>query len=665
MANEATYDPTPPQDSSIAQEAKRVKDAHYDSLAKQCDAEYKLCWDHQKPKKDEALARLRLFNNQTRKKEYVGDTTMFSIFQTVLASLYSDQLAVNWVGREEGDVDTAANIQALAEFDSGEMEKDETDYDWDWDTLFFGRGLCDMYEFIREPDKNIFIPVPRIIDNTTFLRHPNAISMNGNRMGRGAALCWGEDIKMTRQQMEEHTHFLAANNFKQIKYSQGMNNLQEEAKQARDTSQGLQFGKSKHQEKFGANGEYDILQWNTHWKVDGIVRKVRVWLANNHKDVVGFQVLKENRWKVIDRPLYKIAHDWDGVSIPDLTEDKQRARATLQNMGLKFNKADLYPSYIYDINRIQNKNDLNAGFNKYIGIDVPDNRSLDGSVVPLRKATNNLPLLNFIYNSLDLSAQKATATSEIQQGIQSQKDRPLGETELLASQGMQRYSLSAKIWGWSEKDFWIEWYDSYKENFDADIDEKVIRLEGAFGAKWRKLTKDQITTDYLDPDAEIKSAFIKKQEQMIERASLTQFFNLAFTDPTTNRRYGLKELARTYGMKKDRIDRLLPPTVDERIAEQENEELNKNKQVQVNVADDHIMHLDIHANAAATSATYAHIQTHIKALSIKKVQPELFPPDQPQTVLPSPLGNQGSQGQPQPAQQSTPSVTPQIAQPAQ
>jgi len=106
---------------------------------------------------------------------------------------------------------------------------------------------------------------------------------------------------------------------------------------------------------------------------------------------------------------------------------------------------------------------------------------------------------------------------------------------------------------------------------------------------------------------------------------LIQFLELAFGDPTTNRRYGLKHLGKLSGLTRDQIDRLLPPTIDERIADAENDMLSRDEKVEVLPEDDHNVHLEMHMKAKDTDATYAHIETHKKALSIKKTQPELFP----------------------------------------
>src|SRR3990167_1570775 len=602
----------------------------FESLESQIQAEYNLAWKHQKPKKDEAEVRLKLLNNQKRDKKAVGDTTMFSIFQTVLASLYDDRLEATWEGKEQGDEEVAENLNALSESDYSDMGKDEADFMWDWDTLFFGRGLLNVEEFIRDPDKNIFLPIPHVLDPITFLRDPFATSINGDVLHRGACRFYGYESKMTKRELEDNSHIFDDVDFKEVDYGSGSFSLLEDAIAARTEAQGNQTQLQNEKEKaLGANAQFTITIWNTHYEnpKTGKVEKVKVWLGNDRKKVIGMQVLKADYWPVIDRPLYPHSHDWDGTSIPDLTEDKQRARAIAQNLGLKAMEADLYPRYVYDSNKITNRNDLNWKFNKHIPVDAKDQPVLN-AIAPVQNARPNMGLLDFIYNSLDLSAQKATATPDIQQGIQSEKDRPLGETNILASRVDTRYSLSAKVFGWSEKRFWRQWYNLYKDNFKEDIDEKVLRIVGAFGPKWRPLQKKDLTAQRFDPDLKIESRNVNRAKQLEERQSLTGYFSLALQEPTSNRRWGLKKLGQLNGLKKDEIDRLFPATIDERIAEKENILLNETEIVPVQAEDDHNVHLEVHSRANNTKATMAHNATHEKALSIKKIKPELFPADQ-------------------------------------
>lgn len=613
-----------------------VKENKMKSLQQQIDAEYVLAWKHQKPKKDEWNIRLKLYNNQKRDKSSVGDTTLFTITQTVLASLYSDRLNVTFEANEEGDEPTAENLNELAEFDYDQMQKATIDYDWDFDTAFFGHGLLAMEEFVRDPDNNIFIPAPQVIDPMLFLRDPNAVSVNGDFYGKGAMRFGGYEIKMTKQDMLDNPHFIKEElNFNNIYYGDSIYSIIKDAKEARDYAQGRQPTlKHEGEINLGDNAQYTIVVWYTHAQLEGDTKpeKYKVWLANDRQKIVGLQKITRkfyNRtvFPIIDRFLYPMPHDWDGVSIPDLVEDKQRARAVAQNLGLKAMKADLYPMYIYDSNRIRNRNDLSFDYNKFIPADIPEGGSTLGAVTPLQKSNFNLNLLDFVYNSLDVSAQKATATPEIQQGVMSDTQRTLGELNLIAGSSNTRYSLSAKVFGWSEKQFWTHWYYMYDEYFNESIDEKVLRIRGAFGAKWRKVKKGDITATIM-PDIRIESTALNRAKELEDRQQFINYLTLAIQDPTINRRYAFKHFAKLSGMDYDQIDRMFPPTIDERIALQQNELLNDNLTVPVLPEDDHNAHLEIHAQAKPTDATYAHIETHKRALAIKKTRPDLFPATQ-------------------------------------
>lgn len=638
-------------------EEKEEKDNSniYDGLEKQIQAEYDSAWKHQKPKKDVNALRLKLYNNQKRDADAVGDTTMFTIHQTVLASLYDDRLMVDFVGREEGDDETADNLTKMAESDYVDMEKDKIDYDLDWDATFFGRGILGLEEYVRDPEKGVYLPLPEVIDPMVFLRDTRAVSINGDRKGRGACKYFGLEISMTEEDIENLPDKVGEIDMAVIGHYGGMQSLYQDASEARNNAQNRQTQKSEGEAKLGVNAGHIITRWYTNWKINGEVKKVKVWLANDRAKLLAVQVLKnQDYWEVIDRPLYPNSHDWDGTSIPDLTEDKQRARAVAQNLGLKAMKADLYPSYIYDSTKITNRGDLTRiATNKFIPVNSKG-ENLNTAIVPMQKANPNLALLNFIYTSLDASAQQATATPDIQQGMQSDKDRPLGETNLIASRVDTRYSLSAKVFGWSEKAFWRQWYRLYKDNYADNIDKKVLRIEGLFGPKWRPLLRENIIAPRVDPDVKIESKVLNRAKQLEDRQAMSGYMGLAFQEQGTNRRYGLRVLGKLNGMEKAQLDRLYPQTVDEREAEQENDLLNENELAEIKREQNHDIHLLEHSKANDTPATRSHAKGHQQALLLKRSNPELFPQDQEDMPM-GPQGNEKVLSRPASAGAVTPS----------
>jgi len=603
------------------EEANKLENRDWKSLIDQVEAEYQLAWWFMKPKLDEWAVRLKIYNNQKRDKDTIGDPLLFTIHQTVLASLYSDRLGVDFLGREAGDEEVAENLNAMAEFDYDEMEKDILDYEWDWDASFFGRGLLLNFEF----DRKLKCPAPEVIDPMTWLRDPRATSVNGDRKGRGAMKFGGREIRLSKNDIEKAGIYF---NYKDLKPDTGdIRSLIDANVQARITAQGLgDF--TKFEKLVGDNADYRALEWFTHWKG----KKVIVTLADNRKRVIRYTEIGSDLFPIIDRPIYPISHDWDGVSIPDLVEDKQRARSIIQNLGLKGVYLGLHPTYLYNTNLIKNRGNLNIDFNKHIPVDGnPAN-----AIVPVQRQSIKQEV-QWILEILDTAAQRATATPDIQQGIQSEKRRTATETNLISAKVDTRYSLSAKIFGWSEKRFWQQWYRLYKEHFEKDIDEKVVRIVGAMGAKWRPLTRENIIAN-TDPDIKIESKVISEATKFNDLQKYRLFIkDIISIDPqNSNIRFALRKIGRLSGFTKEEVEQILPPNVDEMNAETENDSLNKDKITPVEVVDDDFIHMEVHNKAADTPAKFAHIEAHKRAMMLKRVNPELDlakqRPENPQTT---------------------------------
>lgn len=634
--------------------------------------EYNLAKDALLPKIEVWQKRLKLYNNQRKNDTVVGEPLMFTVFQTVLASVTNDQMDISFLGREEGDNEIADNLTATAKYDFDQMEKAQIDYDWNWNTGFFGRALVLMHDF----DRKRLCVQPEVIDPMTWLRDPDASSVNGLN-GHHAMRFGGNHLYMTREEMERTGAFVnlsALDKKKEDNDQAGKTSTDDEildqAARMRSEAQGRNIDVGRSVNVGGDNKQYKILRWFTYR--NGY--KCVAFFTENW-DLIRFQYFidqegySKRNWPITDRALYPMARDWDGVSIPDLTEDKQRAMAVLQNLYIQNVHGTVYPMYVYDKSAITNQNDLNFEANKFIGVPgSPANR-----IVPVTKDRLDVQMIDYALKLFDLSAQKATATPEIQQGRTSQENRTLGELNLVASKVDTRNSLTLKIFGWSEKMFWQLWYAALKDNMDEHIDEKVIRIVGAFGAEWRPLQREALVAD-ADPDIEIVSRYIAEGKRMREMQEFDGFAQVAMQDPTVNRRYVMKRMARLRGMQKDEIDRMFPPTVDELVAAWENRILNENRLADEKTQEravpkpmeNHVVHLEVHAMASDTPAARAHIKSHRELLRLQQTNPELFPElmqQQQQGTDPNAQGAPQGGGQPiqsaqQPASPSQLSVTP-------
>jgi len=586
------------------------------SIIKQVNDEYEMSFKFNEAKRAKNLARLKLYNNQRRDDDTVGDPLMFTVFNTIHAALYDDRLMVNWEGRGgSGDEDIEENLNALSKFDYVVMDKSKTDYFWNWDAEFFGRGLLLMMDFDRGDD--VMAPIPELLDAATFIRDPRATSVNGDMKGKGSMRFGGWEVGATYYEMKKLSGYF---NLKSLRKDKEVRSLLQEAHQARSLAQGT-TPFEPNEEGLGKydNYEFKLLNWMTTIKG----KKYLVTLGNSRSIVVRLIELKYNdKWPILDRPLYPMSNDWDGVSIPDLTEDKQRAKAILLNLGVKSAIADAIPQYAFDKNKIKNLNDLNVKSQKYIAI----NGDTNNAITPLNKSTVH-QYVNLIMDMLDGAAQKATATPEIQQGIVSSKQRTLGELELVSSKVDTRYSMSAKIYGWSERSYWRQWYLLYKKHFKEKIDEKIVRIQGALAPEWRPFTRENIISS-VDPDASIESMVISEAKRQRDQQAFGVTAQLAVQNPDNDRRFFEKESARLAGMSKEKVDAAFPPTVDEIQAEKENELLNVKKLPKISIDDDHRVHRQIHGKANQNAYSIAHIRAHEKLMITKRDRPDLFPPPQ-------------------------------------
>lgn len=591
-------------------------------IIRQVNDEYELAFKFNDAKRQTQLLRLKLLNNQRRDQAAVGDPLMFTVFYTIHAALWDDMLMQTWEGRGgSGDEDVEENLNAMSAYDYDLMRKAELDYFWNWDAEFFGRGLLLLMEF----DRIRMVPVPELLDAATFIRDPKAKSVNGYGIrGEGAMRFGGWPIGASYWELKNNPAFFNVSSLRKDK--EVVKSLMDQAREARAEA----FGNDMFYPQEEALGKYDnyefqLLNWVTHIKG----KKFLVTLGNQRTTLVRLTDISkyDNRWPIEDRTLYPMSHTWDGVSIPDLTEDKQRARALLANLGLKSAKSDAMPQYVFDRTRIKNKNDLNWRHDKFIGVDG----RVDNAIMPVQKSTAH-QYVTLIMDALDQAAQRATATPEIQQGMPQGDRRTLGEINLVSSKVDTRYSMSAKLYGLSDARFWNQYYRLYKIHFKDKIDEKIVRIQGALAPVWRKLTRENIVAEQ-DPDVRIESKVISESKRQRAQQAFMSFASLAIQNPANNRRYLERQLGKLQGLTKEQLDMAFPKTVDELQAEDENVLLNNNKLAPISVRDNHMEHINVHAKAADTPARMTHIRKHREAMIMKRNHPEMFPEMQMQNPV--------------------------------
>lgn len=562
---------------------------------------------------------LKLYINQRKNPKKVGDTLMFSTHQTILASLYKDRLDAEWMWREEEDIDRAEELNAVWEFDYDEMGKPSHDYGKYWDASFFGIAVEDWSHF----DRDSLTPIPDLWDPLAILPDPKATSINGNRLGRGAARFFYREVIRTRQEMDENGGFF---NLDKLEADERKLDEVRLNQQARDDARGVQTSLNDIQKN-----RYYVLYQGYTW-ISG--KRYLVEAGNKGQTVVRLQPVKTDYWPLNEARIYPDPHTLLTPGVPDFTEDKQRARAIIQNYTLDAAKLDVLPMWLFDKDKIKNKQQLRdwkAG-------KMIEGQNLDGnSIIPLTKPAIH-QFSQGIMQELETNAQKALATPELQQGILSAVRRSATEIAETSAGVDNRYSLTASLFSLSESNSAYMWYDQYKRNFKKGIDKKTVRLIGAFGPKPLPISFDTFKFK-MDPDVKIESRVISQARKQDLINKLLQFGQILLQTPGASIRSFAKFAGRQM-FSKAQVDMLLPPTVDEDKAENENELINDNKlegtvngipfKVEVDPTDDHATHMEIHGKSADTKAKFAHIEAHKRAMMLQRTMPELFPPLEPQ-----------------------------------
>lgn len=549
--------------------------------------------------------RLRLLNNQKKNQADISEPLVHVHFNTIIAALYNDELNTEFLPRSRGDANITDNLNNLYEFDSVVMNKETMDYEWLWNRSFFGRALVMMFEFDREKS----VPKPEVVNMMNWYRDPNARSVNGDSGGRGAMRYGGRPILMTDKEMEDAGVY---GNIDLIEDSTTDNETLRDTQDKIQSAQG--FDNIMPEDITTEARQHTIFEWLTIYKG----KRVVVGLANGEGLLVRYNELKDQeQWGIIDGSLYPNSIDWDGVSIMDLIEDKQRFKAKILNSAAFNVEANSNHMYAYDANKIMNESDLDFEINKHIPVD--GNPSNVISPIVRNQIGNEV---SFLLDYLDVSAGKATGATEVQQGALAGSKRTATEIAAVSESADTRFNLLAKVVSWGEKAFARYWYKMYKLHFMDKIDEKIVRINGANGYNFRSLSRAEIIST-VDPDVSVKSKIVGEARRLRKIQEWNATFEILAQDPSVDKDLLVRERAKLGGATQLEMDMLFKPNPESLLAREENEKLSEGEKVKIHETDDDMRHVQEHEKATDTKATQAHIQAHMKQYIVKGKNPNV------------------------------------------
>lgn len=109
----------------------------YDDIVSQASNEYERGYRFVVTLREIFERDLKLFNNQKKNKEKVGDSTLFNIHSALMARSYVDRPQSRFTSAKIGRSEVVKNLNATMDedFDSSDMEI--LKYQRDWDKFFF------------------------------------------------------------------------------------------------------------------------------------------------------------------------------------------------------------------------------------------------------------------------------------------------------------------------------------------------------------------------------------------------------------------------------------------------------------------------------------------------------------------------------------------------
>lgn len=559
---------------------------------------------------------LVLLNNLQRGDENISSTLLLTLFNRVMSNLYDDKMQVKFVPSEELDQKKINSLNILAQNDYREMNMKALDYDWTWDTLFFGRGYMETLRF----DHTRKIMRPEVINPLVFGYDPFFANPQE----------WRYYWKWITKSRVEINDLIQAGVIKGID-------------KAEDLPSGVDaylwnYKVIRDRAKFvtpNADNSYigDIYQIMEMYAYDENGEKCVYWLDRDFSRVLysqkldlkdgediiapdGTRIKTKSKWPIVVKDAFREPHSTVNFSVADLLEDKHRARSVLLNLAYLAAKDKANPIYVYNKDMVD---DITQLFSRQIYQHIPVTNT-DEAIKPLNTDSAMDPSLQAFMQVLQVEASDPVGTN-----IQAAPQKKSGETATEAAIQQQlsdlAQSLQSKVLQLGAEEFWSHWYCRYRR-FTKAGDEKLATIVGVKGMTFEKIDLGDIYTKF-PPGVLVFSAKEAEYKELVERRDFMEILPILQTSlsPDGIRNfYKYVFLPKFQSLDPQTIDVLLPDSLDELKAEEENEALVKNEMPKVLPTDNHEQHLAVHAQAKNTWAKYMHMQWHEELLGQQKQQ---------------------------------------------
>lgn len=558
-------------------------------------------------RKKRQVNQLVLLNNLNRGDQNIASTLLLTLFNRTMSALYDDKIQVKFLPSQGITQDQLNSYNVLAQSDYLEMSKAKHDYDWCWDTLFFGRGYMETYQF----DKKRKIMKPHVINPLVFGYDPYFEQVQDWRY----YWKWVTKSKWDIERLINSKKITGITSVSEI--PGGIEPNLWEYKQRRDAAT---KAVEPSLEPAGAD-VYQILEYAGY---DAEGNKTIFWIDKHFSKILMEEKLDFNdlehedgtissKWPIVVKESFRIPHASVPFSIADLLEDKHRAKSVLLNLAFIAAKDSANPLYGYNPDKVR---DVAQFFSRQINQHIP--MEDETAAWPLNIKDPMPPgLINFM-TALQQEANDPVGTGVSMEPAQGGQETA---TEVAIDQQMNdmAQSLQSKVMQFGEAEFWGMWFHRYRQHA-KDLESKLANIVGVKGVTTTEIALSDFITDY-PPGVLVYSAKEAEYKELVMRRDLMQLYpNLMQSmDVDGMRNFNKHVFFPKFLQDPSLIDIMFPKTIDEMTAEAQNEMLKEDKMPQVLETDNHTTHIYTHYMVQPkTWATWLHIAEHQEALAKQK-----------------------------------------------
>lgn len=572
-------------------------------------------------RKKRQVNQLVLLNNLQRGDENIASTLLVTLFNRIMSNLYDDKMQIKFVPGEELDQKKVNSLNVLAQNDYREMDKSRLDYDWCWDTLFFGRGYMETLQF----NKIRKILEPQVINPLVFGYDPFFDSVQDWRY----YWKWITKSSVDINKLIKKGIITGVKDAKEIPsgidpYLWDYKIRREQAKlvtpQAPDTYKG------------------DVHQILEFFGYDGEGNKTVYWLDRDFSKILYREKLdlrdgedEGSKWPIVVKEAFREPHASVVFSVADLLEDKHRARSVLLNLAFIAAKDKANPLYWYDPDKVQ---DVTQLFSRQINQHIPVKGDGSLAIGPLNTQNPMDAGLMVFMQTLNQEANDPVGTG---MALAPAKKGNQTATEAAIQQQLNdlAQSLQSKVMQFGEKEFWSHWYQRYKR-YTKEGDEKIATIVGVKGMTFEKIDLASFKTNY-PPGVLVFSAKDAEYKELVERRDLMQMYPQFITSlsPDGMRNFNKYVFFPKFLKDPTMMDILIPKTIDEIKAEEENESINLGGMPEVLDTDNHEQHLVTHYMSKNTWAKWVHIAWHEELLAQQRKVEQAMAQQQLQVGVPN------------------------------